>query len=221
MPSSARIRREQWEYLGAWLRPETLQGKVGLSLVAHLVVLFLLLNSWWFGARRLRMAGTRDGVKTMLAYVPGKPVPVDAAARATARPKRKAIKAVSLKTVAPEEPDASESVASAAALGNDEVSIARVQGFPHEHPDLSRLGQSGDVIVDVEIDDTGHVIQVHARKGVGGGVDEIVLATVEQWVFHPALRGGKPVESRREIRFHFDRGRNPSCGWDCFALAAD
>jgi hypothetical protein len=221
MPGALGISREQWRFAGEWLRPQTLQGKTALSLIAHLLVLFFVFNAWWFGARRLRPAGTKQGTQVMAAYVAGKVAPAREQKRAVATPKRRPVSSVVLKT-APVEEAAAVTAPSADALGDDEVSIARVQGFPSERPDLSGVGQTADLIVDVDVDDTGHVTQVHQRQGIAAQVDAIVMATGEQWVFHPALRGGKPVGSRREIHFHFDRRRNPKdCGWDCFALAAD
>jgi protein TonB len=216
------VRHEQWRHVGAWLRPQTLQGKVALSLIVHLVALFFVFNAWWFGARRLRPSGTVQGVKTMEAYVPGK-APPSPQQRRVAKPLLRHPNSLTLKTAPPETlDDAAAAVSSNEAFGNDPVSIARVEGFPQARPNLSGVGQTADLIVDVEIDDTGHVTQVHQRKGIGTDVDAIVLATVEQWLFHPAQREGKPISSRREIHFHFDRSRNPAgCGWDCFALAAD
>ncbi len=212
--------RARWRRTGEWLRPETLQGKAGLSLAAHLAALFLLLNGWWFGARRLQLAGTRQGLRPMVAYVPGKKVSAQLAKRTAAVVKHKPPKSFVLKTAAAATMEAAPEIPNDA-LGNDEVSIARVEGFPHQRPDLSRAGATGDVIVDVEIDDTGHVTQVHTREGMGAAVDDVVAATVVQWVVHPALRAGKPIGCKREIHFHFDRRRNPAgCGWDCFALAA-
>ncbi len=43
-------------------------------------------------------------------------------------------------------------------------------------------------------------------SGLGYGVDETVIATVEQWVFHPALASGRPVASEQELHFHYEKG---------------
>ena len=42
-------------------------------------------------------------------------------------------------------------------------------------------------------------------KGLGYGVDEAVMATVQQWTFHPATRNGQPVPSEQELLFHYER----------------
>jgi protein TonB len=222
MLGGIRISREQWREAGQWLRPQTLQGKAGISIIIHLVILFFLFNSWWFGSRRLKPSGTKNGVQTMVAYVPGKAPPAPQPKKAPPPPKKRPAKALSLKTVPPPEEKPVPTTEANNALGNDEVSIARVEGFPHVRPDLGGVGQQGDVILDVDIDDTGHVTQVHERTGINSSIDGVMVATVEQWIFHPALRGGKPIASKRELHFHFDRRRNPvDCGWDCFALSAD
>ncbi len=216
-----RVSPEQWRAAGEWLRPQTLQGKAGISVVLHLIILFFLFNSWWFGSRRLRPSGTKNGIRMMIAYVPGKAPPAPQPRKAPPPPERRPVKALSMKTIPPPEAPVPTTEANNA-LGNDAVSIARVEGFPHERPNLSGVGQQADVIVDVDIDDTGHVTQVHQRTGMNSDVDAVVVATVERWIFHPAQRSGKPISSKRELHFHFDRRRNPSdCGWDCFALSAD
>jgi protein TonB len=107
-------------------------------------------------------------------------------------------------------------------LGISEANIARVQAFPAVKPDLSQLtaGSSTDVVVDVEIDETGRVVHARARKGMGREIDDVVVATVEQWLFYPAMKNGHAVTSQQELRFHYDqRPGVASCGWDCFELA--
>jgi len=73
---------------------------------------------------------------------------------------------------------------------------------------LSQLpkGTSGDVIVDVVIDKTGRIAKFTMTKGLGHGVDDTVLATIQQWTFQPATRNGQPVASEQELLFHYVRG---------------
>jgi protein TonB len=93
------------------------------------------------------------------------------------------------------------------ALGEGDVNIALLAVFPTPHPDLSQLphGTRGDVVLDVEIDETGRICQLKLARGLGHGVDESVIATVQQWSFHPATRNGKPVASEQELLFHYER----------------
>jgi protein TonB len=92
------------------------------------------------------------------------------------------------------------------ALGDGDISIALMQYFPDPRPDLSRLphGSRGDVILEATIDATGKISQLTVKQGLGYGVDEAVVATVQQWTFRPAERGGKAVASEQEFHFHFE-----------------
>jgi protein TonB len=61
------------------------------------------------------------------------------------------------------------------------------------------------VVIDIVIDATGKIVQLSMAKGVGHGVDEAVIATVQHWTFHPATRNGQPVASEQELLFHYER----------------
>jgi protein TonB len=78
---------------------------------------------------------------------------------------------------------------------------------PPPRPDLSQLpaGTRGDVIVDVVIDATGRITHTTMASGLGHGVDETVLAMIQQWTFRPATRNGVPVASEQELLFHYER----------------
>jgi TonB family protein len=207
-----------WPHSRGWREDpslETLRGRVGASAFLHLVAVALLLNAWWMGAPRLKPAGTATGQHVMVTYNPGKPAPPRPAPprQASSRRYRKA-------NVVPLLPADTRTppIQGNDALGSGTVSLMYVKAFPGQKPDLSGAGTTGDVVVDVEIDDTGHVAQVHARRGMGAQIDDLVVATVEHWVFYPAMRNGHAIPSERELRFHFDRRRDPNCGWECFAL---
>ena len=94
------------------------------------------------------------------------------------------------------------------ALGSGDVNIALAQFFPSPKPDLSRLpkGTTGDVILDAVIDANGKIAKLTMTRGLGFGIDEAVLATVQQWTFKPATRNGTPVSSEQELHFHYERG---------------
>jgi protein TonB len=79
---------------------------------------------------------------------------------------------------------------------------------PSPTPDLSKLpsGTRGDVVVDVVIDKTGRIAKSSLARGLGHGVDETVLAVIQQWTFQPAKRNGVPVDSEQELLFHYEHG---------------
>jgi protein TonB len=94
------------------------------------------------------------------------------------------------------------------ALGEGDVSIALMSFFPPPKPDLGKLphGTAGDVVLDVVIDASGKIVKLQKTQGLGYGVDESVIATVQTWTFQPATRNGTPVPSEQELHFHFERG---------------
>lgn len=199
---------------------QTQRGQLAASLLVHLLALFLVTNAWWIGARKLRPAGTRQGARVMMTYNPGKLSQTHEVKRALKRhalPKK--VVELPVPVVVPQEDPGTRGNE---ALGDGNVSIAYVQAFPAQRPDLSSVGATGDIVIDLQIDDTGHIARVRARRGMNAQIDEMVLATVQQWVFHPAVKNGHPVSSEQELHFHYDRRRNPNgCGWECITLEAD
>jgi periplasmic protein TonB len=99
------------------------------------------------------------------------------------------------------------STTGADSLGSGNINIALVSFFPSPRPDLSALprGTKGDVILDVVIDTTGKIADIKMTSGLGHGIDETVIATVQQWTFHPATRDGQPIASEQELRFHYEK----------------
>jgi protein TonB len=94
------------------------------------------------------------------------------------------------------------------ALGDGDTTVALLVLHPPPHPDLSQLpsGTRGDVIVDIVIDRTGRIAKFNLERGLGHGVDDTVLATIQGWTFQPATRNGVPVASEQELLFHYERG---------------
>jgi protein TonB len=56
------------------------------------------------------------------------------------------------------------------------------------------------------IDSTGKIAKYTVERGLGHGVDDTVIATIQGWTFHPATRNGVPVASEQELLFHYVRG---------------
>jgi len=76
------------------------------------------------------------------------------------------------------------------------------------HPpvaDRSLLPPSNqEVVVDVKVSATGDVLEATLVKGIGNGLDQIVLDTVKSWRFHPATVNGNPVATEAELVFPFN-----------------
>ena len=76
------------------------------------------------------------------------------------------------------------------------------------HPpvsDRSLLPRSNqEVVVDVKVSAAGEVLEATLVKGLGNGLDQIVLDTVKSWRFHPATINGNPVATEAELVFPFN-----------------
>ncbi len=203
------------------LRPyvaELMQNRFFLSCAVHGVLMFILLNAWWFGARRMKPAGSARGVQVMLMASVGQPTPHPAVQRRPPAPKRVAAPN-SLSKAAPEVE--AETSSAAEALGDGPATILYIQSFPSHPPPIPGGDAIRDLIVDIRIDETGHVMQTHKERGIGASVDDVILATLQQWIFQPAIKSGKAIPSVQELHFHFDARRNPGCGWECIQLMAN
>ncbi len=62
---------------------------------------------------------------------------------------------------------------------------------------------SGEVIVAIEVDPTGKVINPRLVKSIGMGLDEKALQAALKWTFHPGTLNGKPVTTRATISMTF------------------
>jgi periplasmic protein TonB len=191
---------------------------IGLHLLALLLIAGLLHRSPRHIAP-FRLPGTAHGTNFVVAYMPGRAPEQAAMAKAKTDPQPVAPKTASptpsthqtkpsplpsVTTSASPQPD---SATGADALGSGNITIALTAYFPPPRPDLSVLphGTRGDVILDIVIDTNGRISDLKKMSGVGYGIDELVIATVQQWIFHPALQNGHPVASEQELHFHYER----------------
>ena len=85
--------------------------------------------------------------------------------------------------------------------------IRRFPCFRRGQPvaDRSLLPRSNqEVVVDVKVSATGDVLEATLVKGIGNGLDQLVLDTVKTWRFHPATVNGNPVATEAELIFPFN-----------------
>ncbi len=166
----------------------------------------------------VRLPGTEHGANLMLSYLPGRapaqsitpdtrtaPRQADTPSPLPALPTTKKL-STSPNTLSPAS-DHPDSTSGADALGSGDIDIALATQFPPPKPDLSTLpsGTRGDVILDIVIDTNGKIADIKMTNGLGHGIDETVIATVQQWTFHPATRNGQPVASEQELHFHYEK----------------
>jgi TonB family protein len=97
---------------------------------------------------------------------------------------------------------------SVAGSGADQQSADPAFPVFSPHPpvsDRSLLPRSNqEVVVDVKVSAAGDVLEVTLVKGIGNGLDQIVLDTVKSWRFHPATINGNPVATEAELVFPFN-----------------
>lgn len=67
-----------------------------------------------------------------------------------------------------------------------------------------------NIVVDVNISAMGDVTDEKLVRGLGNALDELVLATVKSWRFHPATLNGTAVASMQELVFPFDKNWEPN-----------
>src|SRR5688572_25776594 len=70
-------------------------------------------------------------------------------------------------------------------------------------PSALKRGTHADVVLIVTVDADGRVSHVDVAASAGHDLDDAAIAAVEQWVFEPATRDGKPVAAKIRVPFHF------------------
>jgi TonB family protein len=63
---------------------------------------------------------------------------------------------------------------------------------------------SGTVVLELDIDETGHVTRAAVLEPAGHGFDEAALAAVKAWTFEPALQSGVPIRSTVQFSLPFE-----------------
>jgi periplasmic protein TonB len=200
--------------------PRRIPTPVAGSALLHVLLLGILLYQHAAEIAPIRLPGSEHGSNLLLTYSPGR-APVQATApNPKTQPKQATAPTPLLPTPTPtvkastaspnsQSPASAQpdSAAGADALGSGNVNIALASYFPPPKPDLSTLprGTKGDVILDVVIDSAGKIAEIKMTSGLGHGIDENVIATVQQWTFHPATKDGQPVASEQELHFHYEK----------------
>ena len=66
------------------------------------------------------------------------------------------------------------------------------------------MGVEGYVVVEIDIDDRGNVVDTRIIKGAGFGFDQAVLSAIKKSKFIPAIKDGKPVPFRVKLPIKFE-----------------
>jgi len=197
----------------------------------HLVLLGALVFSWSRGERSMSFAGTAEGSQMRLVYLPGRaaansaqtitatPLPEIERKRAVLPHLKREMKSRERATIS----ERSDGTDGNDALGRGTLYIASAQGLPPAPANLLDLppGTTGEIALIVEIDEEGRVGMVTLRKKMGHGIDEIVMATVKQWIFHPETKDGTSVPTKQNLYFRYEQSLDVTrCGWACLALVS-
>jgi len=135
------------------------------------------------------------------------PEPLPAAAGSSDMPDAKAPPAgedaPQLVETAPPAPVA-EAAPAAAAAGDRPQPIAEQSPPPSYPPAALRRGDSGSVVVRVDVDATGYPSNVTIIQRSGSrDLDRAAAEAVRRWRFHPAQSNGQPVPGSIEVPFDF------------------
>lgn len=186
------------------------------SLALHLAVLGLFIYHRQPILKVTQLPGDLNGHRLLLTYMPGQGSASSAPPAPTpVHPIPDRLPALHTLAAPPSSPTATPAASLTTnnstgtdTLGQGDIKIASLLVHPPPAPDLSKLpaGTRGDVIVDIVIDPNGHIAKYTMEHGLGHGIDETVIATIQQWTFQPATRNGVPVASEQELLFHYERG---------------
>lgn len=81
------------------------------------------------------------------------------------------------------------------------IPISRVEAQYSE--EARKAKWSGTVVLNIEVDATGHVTGVHVIRPSGFGLDEKAIEAVSKWRFLPAKKDGNPVAAQAEVDMTF------------------
>jgi periplasmic protein TonB len=200
--------------------PRRTTKHIAASATAHALLLAAILYHRPARIAPVTLPGTEHGHNLLLTYLPGttsaqttvanpkaKPQPTEHDITHQIPPQQKTNAVVAPKQYSTETAQTT-STAGNDARGSGNINIAQVSYFPRPKPSLAALprGIKGDVILDVTIDETGKISDLKLTSGLGYGIDEAVIATVQQWTFRPATQNGHPVASEQELHFHYEKG---------------
>ena len=188
-----------------------------ISLGVHAAVMVCVLATLHRAPRIMpyKLPGTANGVRLLTYYSPGSPKHAEseiAAKKSTAENAtvvaRLAVKGRKPVAAKAASADTGSGDSSLNGVGEGDISIALQKYFPPPKPDLSVLphGTRGDVILDAVVDQDGKIAELRLIQGLGPAIDDVVIATVRQWSYTPAMRHGVPVVSEQELHFHYERG---------------
>jgi TonB family protein len=74
---------------------------------------------------------------------------------------------------------------------------------PEYTEEARKAKYQGNVLLDVEIDASGRVVDVRVTRAIGLGLDEKAVEAVRKWKFRPAMKDGAPITTHSEVEVTF------------------
>jgi protein TonB len=187
--------------------PETRSNPLRASLLAsifvHCCVVYLWLHRTPVFVKPSSAAAGAHGLSENVTYFPAAQMARPVAKKTPLRFQAKAV-------LAKENPEKT-----VARVGTEYGSVGSTSGtearpaFPLVFPDPAVFpwqvpnGLTGDVIVEVTIDEQGTVTDTRLLQSLKPDIDERVVATVRNWRFRPATVDGVAISSRQDVHFHY------------------
>jgi protein TonB len=74
---------------------------------------------------------------------------------------------------------------------------------PEYTDEARRARHQGTVVLAIDVDANGRVMNVRVVRSLGLGLDEKAIAAVQKWKFRPAMAGGRPVTAPAQVQVTF------------------
>ncbi|ADW67400.1 energy transducer TonB [Granulicella tundricola] len=87
--------------------------------------------------------------------------------------------------------------------GGVSAPIVTFQPEPEFSDEARKAKVGGNVLVYLQVDESGHPINVRVLRGIGMGLDQRAVAAVQQYRFRPAMKDGHPVRIEMNVEVNF------------------
>ena len=87
--------------------------------------------------------------------------------------------------------------------GSVSAPVVLYQPEPEFSEEARKAKVAGNVLVYLQVDQTGHPQHVRVIRGIGLGLDEKAVEAVRQYKFKPAMKNGQPVTVEMNVEVNF------------------
>ena len=87
--------------------------------------------------------------------------------------------------------------------GSVSAPVVLYQPEPEFSEEARKAKVAGNVLVYLQVDNTGHPQHVRVIRGIGLGLDEKAVEAVRQYKFKPAMKNGQPVTVEMNVEVNF------------------